>query len=123
MGIIDGEDGLRIDWRSIESHPGLPRYRMAAAGVVSRNAVLFIGGSENPVDIVSQPEQMNPISDPQIGRQMTQALLFVASPRDGDVDSGKPIHSTQQCRVVLYRVEVPDSHQQSTVGRLRYGMG
>ena len=48
MGIIDGEDGLRIDWRSIESHPGLPRYRMASAGVVSRNAVLFIGGSENP---------------------------------------------------------------------------
>jgi hypothetical protein len=48
LGIIDKEDSRRIDWRRIPSHPGRPRYRMAAAGIDSSNAVLFIGGSENP---------------------------------------------------------------------------
>ena len=48
LGIIDREDSRRIDWRAVESHPGAPRYRMAAAGSDDRNLVLFIGGSENP---------------------------------------------------------------------------
>lgn len=48
LGLIDEKDSRRIDWRTIPSHPGLPRYRMAAAGVARRNAVLFIGGSDNP---------------------------------------------------------------------------
>ena len=48
LGIIDDEDGRRIDWRSVDYHPGPPRYRMAAAGVPEVNGVLFIGGSENP---------------------------------------------------------------------------
>lgn len=48
LGIIDDKDGRRIDWRPIAPHPGLPRYRMASAGIPSLNAVLFIGGSENP---------------------------------------------------------------------------
>lgn len=48
LGIIDVSDSRRIDWRSMPSHPGLPRYRMAAAGASSLNGVLFIGGSENP---------------------------------------------------------------------------
>jgi hypothetical protein len=48
LGIIDDEDGRRIDWRSIDYHPGLPRYRMAAAGIPEMNGVLFVGGSENP---------------------------------------------------------------------------
>ena len=48
LGIIDDEDGRRIDWRSVDYHPGLPRYRMAAAGVPELNGVLFVGGSENP---------------------------------------------------------------------------
>ena len=48
IGIIDGTNGLAIDWRKIESHPGLPRYRMAAAGIRARDLVLFVGGSENP---------------------------------------------------------------------------
>ena len=48
LGIIDEEDSRRIDWRRLDPHPGLPRYRMAAAGIDSLNAVLFIGGSENP---------------------------------------------------------------------------
>ena len=48
MGIIDDADGRRIDWRSVDYHPGRPRYRMAAAGVAEVNGVLFVGGSENP---------------------------------------------------------------------------
>lgn len=48
LGIIDTEDGRRIDWRSVDYHPGMPRYRMAAAGIAEVNGVLFIGGSENP---------------------------------------------------------------------------
>ena len=48
LGIIDANDSRNIDWRSLDAHPGLPRYRMAAAGSASLNAVLFIGGSENP---------------------------------------------------------------------------
>ena len=48
LGIIDNEDGRRIDWRSVDYHPGRPRYRMAAAGIAEVNGVLFVGGSENP---------------------------------------------------------------------------
>ena len=48
LGIIDAEDSRRIDWRSIEAHPGLPRYRMASAGIAASNSVLFIGGTDNP---------------------------------------------------------------------------
>jgi hypothetical protein len=48
LGIIDNEDERRIDWRSVDYHPGLPRYRMAAAGIPEMNGVLFVGGSENP---------------------------------------------------------------------------
>ncbi|NNC77694.1 MAG: galactose oxidase, partial [Woeseiaceae bacterium] len=46
VGLINEENGRRIDWRSIPPHPGEPRYRMAAAGVGI--GVLFIGGSANP---------------------------------------------------------------------------
>ena len=48
LGIIDADDGRRIDWRTIPYHPGAPRYRMAAAGIPKMDAILFIGGSENP---------------------------------------------------------------------------
>jgi hypothetical protein len=47
-GIIDKEEGRRIDWRRIKQHPGKPRYRMAAAGSVDHDGVLFVGGSDNP---------------------------------------------------------------------------
>ncbi len=47
-GMIDPAEGRRIDWREIEPHPGRPRYRMAAAGMVDESGVIFIGGSENP---------------------------------------------------------------------------
>lgn len=48
LGIIDAEDSRRIDWRSIDAHPGPARYRMASAGMPGLNSVLFIGGSDNP---------------------------------------------------------------------------
>jgi hypothetical protein len=48
LGIIDGKESRRIDWREIEPHPGKPRYRMAAAGSTEEAGVIFIGGSENP---------------------------------------------------------------------------
>jgi len=48
LGVIDNDDSRRIDWRTVRYHPGLPRYRMAAAGIPAVNGVLFIGGSENP---------------------------------------------------------------------------
>jgi hypothetical protein len=48
LGLIDADESRRIDWRKIDAHPGQPRYRMAATGVPDRNAVLFVGGSENP---------------------------------------------------------------------------
>jgi hypothetical protein len=48
LGLIDANDSRRIDWRSAPAHPGAPRYRMAAAGIADLNAILFLGGSENP---------------------------------------------------------------------------
>lgn len=47
-GIIDADDSRRIDWRTIAAHSGLPRYRMAAAGIDELNSVVFVGGSDNP---------------------------------------------------------------------------
>jgi N-acetylneuraminic acid mutarotase len=74
LGIIDNEDGRRIDWRSVDYHPGLPRYRMAAAGVAEVNGVLFVGGSENPYNF-------NGIGyDGQPSEPADDALLF-------DIDS------------------------------------
>jgi hypothetical protein len=74
LGIIDDEDGRRIDWRSVDYHPGLPRYRMAAAGVAEVNGVLFVGGSENPYNF-------NGIGyDGQPSEPARNALLF-------DIDS------------------------------------
>ena len=70
LGIIDNEDGRRIDWRSVDYHPGLPRYRMAAAGVAAVNGVLFVGGSENPYNYNGMGYNGQP-SEPAGG-----ALLF-----------------------------------------------
>lgn len=47
-GTIDATDGRRIDWRALEPHPGKARYRMAAAGSTAHDAVMFVGGSDNP---------------------------------------------------------------------------
>lgn len=47
-GTIDPDDSRRIDWRTLPAHPGLPRYRMAAAGISDLDAVVFVGGSDNP---------------------------------------------------------------------------
>lgn len=70
LGIIDGSLGRRIDWRRVSSHPGLPRYRMAAAGMESLNAVVFIGGSENPYNYDEIAYNGEP-SEPAVG-----GLLF-----------------------------------------------
>ncbi|NOX70620.1 MAG: galactose oxidase [Gammaproteobacteria bacterium] len=48
IGIIDENDSRQIDWRTIDGHPGAARYRMAAAGVVERQSVMFVGGTDNP---------------------------------------------------------------------------
>lgn len=63
-GLIDPNDSRRIDWRTMPPHPGAPRYRMAAAGIEALNAVVFVGGSDNPYNyngigyngIPSQPQ-------------------------------------------------------------------
>ncbi len=47
-GEIASNDRLAIAWRRIASHPGAPRYRMAAAANPRSGTVLFLGGSENP---------------------------------------------------------------------------
>ena len=70
LGIIDNDDGRRIDWRAVDYHPGLPRYRMAAAGVAAVNGVLFVGGSENPYNYDGIGYDGQP-SEPATG-----ALLF-----------------------------------------------
>ncbi|MDJ0711096.1 MAG: galactose oxidase [Woeseiaceae bacterium] len=48
LGVIDPENPRRIDWRDIPSHPGPARYRMAATGSERLNAIVFVGGSDNP---------------------------------------------------------------------------
>jgi hypothetical protein len=60
LGIINDEDSRRIDWRPLATHPGLPRYRMAAAGVPELNSVLFLGGSENPYNYDGMGYDGNP---------------------------------------------------------------
>lgn len=44
-GTIDVKDPSRIVWRRLPPHPGLPLYRMAAAGSVSNGQAVFAGGS------------------------------------------------------------------------------
>ena len=46
-GFIDTENYRRIQWRPVPSHPGVPRYRMAATGDAQQR-VVFAGGSDNP---------------------------------------------------------------------------
>ena len=47
VGFIDKENYRRIHWRQVPSHPGAPRYRMAATGD-AKHRVVFAGGSDNP---------------------------------------------------------------------------
>lgn len=47
-GEIAQGDRLTIAWRRIASHPGAPRYRMAAGADANNGRLLFAGGSENP---------------------------------------------------------------------------
>jgi hypothetical protein len=66
VGLIDDDDARRIDWRTLPPHPGSPRYRMAAAGIENLNAVVFIGGSDNPYNyngIGYNGEPAEPVDD------------------------------------------------------------
>ena len=47
QGEISADNFREISWQAIESHPGLPRYRMAATDD-GAGRVLFAGGSVNP---------------------------------------------------------------------------
>jgi len=47
-GRIDENDPSRIEWTQLPDHGGLPLYRMASAGSVRLNMVVFAGGSDNP---------------------------------------------------------------------------
>ena len=47
LGKISAGNFRVINWQPIEPHPGLPRYRMAAAGD-GAGSVIFAGGSNNP---------------------------------------------------------------------------
>jgi Kelch motif len=69
-GMINKGDSRRIDWRPLKSHPGPPRYRMAAAGIAAINSVLFLGGGENPYNYDGMGYDGNP-SEPA-----THGLLF-----------------------------------------------
>ena len=104
LGIIDHEDGRRIDWRSVDYHPGPPRYRMAAAGIPEANGVLFVGGSENPYNYDGIGYDGKP-SDPAGG-----ALLF-------DIDSqGWRFLEFEGAPTMDHRGLVPFKGQWLTVG-------
>lgn len=65
-GLIDPDDPRRIDWRPLPVHPGMPRYRMAAAGIEEINSVVFVGGSDNPYNydgIGYDGEPSQPVAD------------------------------------------------------------
>ena len=48
LGSIDKDNPTRIDWRLAPHHSGTARYRMAAAAVVERNELWFVGGTHSP---------------------------------------------------------------------------
>jgi hypothetical protein len=47
-GVIDKQNPLKIDWRTLDHPTGTARYRMAAAGDKATNKIYFVGGSINP---------------------------------------------------------------------------
>jgi len=47
-GVIDKQNPLKIDWRTLDHPTGTARYRMAAAGDEATNKIYFVGGSTNP---------------------------------------------------------------------------
>ncbi len=48
LGEIDADDPAVITWRELPPHPGLPLYRMAAAGDPENNRIVYYGGGDNP---------------------------------------------------------------------------
>ena len=50
-GDISADDLTKISWRQLPQLPGKGHYRMAATKWPERNAILFVGGSDNPYNI------------------------------------------------------------------------
>jgi len=48
LGEISEDDPAIIAWRKLPPHPGGPLYRMAAAGEVEKDRIVFYGGADNP---------------------------------------------------------------------------
>lgn len=48
LGIINEKNPNLIDWRVVKHPTGDARYRMAGTGLISKNEIVFIGGSDNP---------------------------------------------------------------------------
>lgn len=46
IGTISRDNVAKIDWRKLKHPTGVARYRMASAGL--QNAMIFVGGSDNP---------------------------------------------------------------------------
>jgi N-acetylneuraminic acid mutarotase len=74
-GVIDEQAPENIAWKQIAQHPGPARYRMAAAALGDRAALLFVGGSANPYNYDAIGYDSQP-SEPEVG-----ALVY-------DVDTG-----------------------------------
>jgi Kelch motif len=108
-GIIDLADSRRIDWRTVPAHPGLPRYRMAAAGAAELDGILFLGGSENPYNYNGVGYDGEP-SEPAEG-----ALWF-------DLEAGewRPI-SIDGTATMDHRGLVPYGPSFATIGGMRRG--
>ena len=47
-GIINKNNPEIIDWTEVEHHSSVAYYRMAAVGDISKNTIIFAGGSNNP---------------------------------------------------------------------------
>jgi N-acetylneuraminic acid mutarotase len=58
-GKISAGNFREISWQPIETHPGLPRYRMAAGGE-GKGRVIFAGGSVNPYNFNGMGYDGNP---------------------------------------------------------------
>jgi N-acetylneuraminic acid mutarotase len=48
MGKVDHHDPTKIEWRKIENHPGIARYRIAAGASEKEGKIYFAGGTDNP---------------------------------------------------------------------------
>lgn len=64
-GQINPQNHLDIDWQKIPHPTGDARYRMAAAGDVDANQVIFVGGASNPYNYNGMGYNDNPAEPSQ----------------------------------------------------------